>query len=238
MALARDTKTNAAGVGSGTTALTWSHTCTGSSLGLFVIVGGWFSNASPAITVTYNSVSMTGLTLSRNSTSGDCQQIFYLVAPSTGSNTVSVGHASSNWEMVCTSISFTDCHQTTPMGTVSNATGNGTAITTTVTTVSGDYAVDGCSFDSSSGSRTGTMTAHTGRTEICNQVAGTGDRGCHSEMTAPGTSQACEWTASSTVQWAQSAVAVKPIASQDTPELYGRPMGVRGQNQMHQLLAQ
>ncbi len=54
-----------------------------------------------------------------------------------------------------------------------------------------------------------------------------------------GTTQSASGTLASSINWGLQVVVCKlPTASQDTPELRGRPFGLRGQVQMNQLLAQ
>lgn len=66
---------------------TWSHTCTGSNIGLFI---GMVTTSGLASAATYNSVSAS-LTDSIASTNGCTgQTLFFLANASTGSNTVSV----------------------------------------------------------------------------------------------------------------------------------------------------
>lgn len=80
MAIAFDTATD----GGSTTS--YSHICTGSNLILLVSVGVLTGNTP---TVTYNSVSMTQLT-STASSIGFTFFTFYLINPSTGSNSVAI----------------------------------------------------------------------------------------------------------------------------------------------------
>lgn len=87
MAIAFDTSTIG---GSGTAS--YSHTCTGTNLALFVAIDDVNANVTG---VTYNGVSMTLLnSVARTSTFGSTVYIYYLLSPATGSNTVSISKTS------------------------------------------------------------------------------------------------------------------------------------------------
>lgn len=91
MAIARDSS-SIIGSASSSSPITWSHTCTGQNLILIVGVEYSFSAASPTVTAsaTYNGVSMTQITYQNDPDSHAGEQLFYLINPTTGSNTVSV----------------------------------------------------------------------------------------------------------------------------------------------------
>lgn len=85
--------------------VTWSHTCTGSSLILFI---GIFAGGDVVTAVTYNSVAATQIAKLNLSGAGELY-LYYLLAPSTGSNTVSVTLSSGT--AAGTSSSYTSAKQ-------------------------------------------------------------------------------------------------------------------------------
>ena len=130
---------SAAGVyGSGPT-ITWSHTCTGSSLVLVVGIA-MRSNSASVTRVTYNGVALiqVGTTYVDSSNTGYNLAQFYLASPATGTHTVSVTVSNANG--VCgISQSFTGCS-----GTVNNqttATGGG-FLSIGVPSAAGNYVAD------------------------------------------------------------------------------------------------
>ena len=84
MAIAYDAVSSGGGVGAGDK--TWSHTVTGSNT---ILVVGVTSYNGDSPTVTYNGVSMTQA-IARNGSNSLGSRIFYLVNPTTGTNTVSI----------------------------------------------------------------------------------------------------------------------------------------------------
>lgn len=157
---------DAAGPSTGTTCsncrtINWSHTVSGSNTLLVVGVGlGDSPDTSGNITVTYDGVSMTsaGIRHSGDLTAGYVQ-MFYLVAPHSGTHTVSVdaGYTGAGGQtLIGGSISFDGVSQSTPVRNITtNATGGGGAasISVSVTSATGnmvvDAAVTGTSFTSS-----------------------------------------------------------------------------------------
>jgi hypothetical protein len=116
---------------SGSSSLSWSHTCTGSNLILFVAVGT--GNNSPS--VTYNSVSMTQV--ASTSQSGYYTYLFYLVAPATGSHNVVVTLNSGTNVIFGQSTSYTGAKQSGVPDASTTATdaGTGNPLAPSVTTV-------------------------------------------------------------------------------------------------------
>lgn len=126
MAIAYDTSVNKQGwIDTNTTnPITWSHTCSGDNRILFVSVKSYQAEPSG---VTYNSVSLTKLAQIVNGS--DYTTIYYLIAPATGSNTVSVAFSSRSQYTAGISSSYTGVLQSTPptyntAQTASNVTGS------------------------------------------------------------------------------------------------------------------
>ncbi len=104
--------------------VTWAHVCTGSELVLYVgVFVGTNVHADSDFTitgVTYNSVSMTqvGSTVHSGGSTTGCIRLYRLIAPATGSNTVSVNYTfvngTTNDALGGGSVSFTGVNQSTP----------------------------------------------------------------------------------------------------------------------------
>lgn len=137
---------------SGTTAtaqssLTWSHTCTGANLALFVSAA--YAGDTPTITgVTYNSVAMTqvwqldasGGVVARSSG-------WILVNPATGTHNIVVTYSPAGAGYnAAAATSWTGVNQTTPNRTATTGGGGGGSNPATLTvsnSQSGDVVVDG-----------------------------------------------------------------------------------------------
>lgn len=109
----------------------YSHTCSGSNRILIVSLCT-LAGATP--TVTYNGVSMSK-DFGTGSISGFVIQTFYLLAPSTGSNTIEISSAGSDYSSIATSYtgvlqsSFPDSHaQTVGALNTSPVTGSTTVV--------------------------------------------------------------------------------------------------------------
>lgn len=115
MAVAFDAASTGGGNAPNTTAITWSHTCTGANLVLLVVVA-LRSDTATGTTITYNSVALTLVRRLQQGTRGVTLEVWRLIAPATGANTVSVA-ASANVVTAAAAISYTGVDQTTPVGT-------------------------------------------------------------------------------------------------------------------------
>lgn len=147
-------------VGGGLTSpLTYTHTVTGSQTVLYIgVVAGIVSfGAHPAgnqdsdfvITgVTYNGVAATqvGTNLHPNNSTTGYVALYRLVAPSTGTNTVSISFTLANPSSFDTvaagSISFTGVDPVTPDSNLTTATGNGTGPAVTVSSAVGNQVLN------------------------------------------------------------------------------------------------
>ena len=134
-----------AGISSGAT-LTWNHTvtATGSDVLLTVGVTVGRSNDKPLLlAVKYDGVPMTsaGIVHSNNRTAGFVQ-LFYLVAPVTGTRPVQVTMTGGSGAISAGSVSFTGVNQTTPIRNVTTAVGDSTTPNVTVASAPGNMVVD------------------------------------------------------------------------------------------------
>ena len=116
----------------GATSLSYSHTCTGSNLILFVGIN-LFNPGSDLVTgVTYGGVALTQLT--KQNAQGSEVYLYYLIAPTTGANNIVIS-TSSSVDIRSISASYTGVIQITSIdnSTVNNA--NASTITTSLTTI-------------------------------------------------------------------------------------------------------
>lgn len=134
--------------------VTWSHTCTGTNLVLYVFVSPSFSNTPVPTGVTYNGVAMTALPSSP--TTGDLQGDklwgWYMINPPTGAHTVSVSMSPQSQYLTAFSISYTNQDQVTPFGSAFQnqheaAGGANTTNTVAITSASGELGLFVASHD-------------------------------------------------------------------------------------------
>jgi hypothetical protein len=148
-------------------AVTWSHTCTGVDRLLVVSVGLWQDVAGTGtITgITYNSVAMTqGAALT---TGAMRTEIWYLINPTTGSNTVSATVSGNTDARKFASMSYVGAHQSVVFD-ASNTGGASTGgPTATLTTLLRDCWVQ----DATTKFGTGAFTLNGGQTVIVNEAA-------------------------------------------------------------------
>lgn len=144
-----------------TNGLSFSHTCTGSNGMLLVSV----YNASTTVTsVTYNSVAMT--LIDSSGTSNANVQLYYLIAPTTGANTLVVS-SSGGGVLGASSASYTGVKQSAqPDNSVRQSSGT-SPNTTTLTTVA-----DNCWTVLGAVDQDGSLAASTGSTARDTRQAG------------------------------------------------------------------
>lgn len=186
--------------------ISWSHTCTGSNLLLLVGVSDTvdWTTQSAFPTGTYGSQSLTKIqTKQTNNTSntGICGQ-WGLIAPSTGTHTITVTGASgtqAQWQ--AGSDSYTGCDQTTGWTNLTTSFGNSTTVSGTLASVaSGDWSNAVCgAYDVL------TSTAGTSRWNQSGGSGGEGQTGAGADSSSSG-SVTISWTQASTQFWSWCAV--------------------------------
>lgn len=205
MALAIDAISSAHGTGS---SLTFAHTCTGLNR-LLVVWVSYFDSADAPTGATYNGVAMTAIPSSTAANGNYKIAGFYLIAPATGPNNIVVSFSGAMSDMGAGAVSFTDAHQTTPLGTAVTATGTNTTPSVTVTTSAGEIVVDGLVIVHG-----GTLTVDGSQTQRWNSIASNGfQKYAGSTETASGASTPMGWNNSSSQQWAIGAVPIKPVSA-------------------------
>jgi len=125
------------------TTLSWSHTCSGGNRLLTVSISVGFADSTVSTTATYNGVAMISATkvYSNNQNLGYIE-LFYLVAPATGSHTVAITCNTAS-DLVGGSVSFTGVKQSAPVNNINAKFGNDTTPTVTIKSSVGDMVVNG-----------------------------------------------------------------------------------------------
>lgn len=190
--------------------ISWSHTCSGTDRVLYVGIA--CSNNGATLSATYNSVSMTSLgKRSSNDQSQGFAQLFRLIAPATGSNTVLVSLASGTADLEGGSISFTGVDQTTPDGTPVTGISATSSVSVDVPTDSSQSMV----VDVTSCGSTISSSGQTNRW-LNNQNGSSGaGNGAGSTAVGTGSNVAMSYSRGASEWWAIVAVEVKPVAAGD-----------------------
>lgn len=204
MALAIDATSSATGGGAGP--FTWLHTCAGSDRCLLVGIA-YYDSGDTISAVTYNGDALTEVPSSTVSNGQYTTAFYSLVAPDTGSNTVSVTFTGFVFDFGAGAVSFTGADQTTPLGTAVTATGTDTTPTVTVTSASGEIVVDALTIVHG-----GTLTVDGSQSQRWNSTGAFGFIK-YAGSTEPGASSTTmSWSNSTSQAWAIAAVPVKPVS--------------------------
>lgn len=119
---------------------TWAHTCNGSDRLLVVTASiQQDAGAGTIASMTYGGVSMTKVTQADNSDMRS--EVWYLIAPTTGSNTVSVTITGATNSVKMSSISYTGAAQSSVVDVSNTATGSSGSPTVSVTSTVDDALV-------------------------------------------------------------------------------------------------
>jgi hypothetical protein len=203
MALAVDAFSS--GTAGNSTTVSWSHTCTGSDRYLRVGVSIWQFGGETVSSVTYNGVALSQL--STADTGNAHAELWHLIAPDTGTNTVLVTLSGTPQGIVAGAVSFTDAHQTTPAGTAVTATGTSSAPSVAASSASGELVQDVVCIDN-----VGNLSVGAGQTARWNTTTGGGwaDGGGSTE---PGDATVTmNWSSTGSGAWAIIACPVRPTA--------------------------
>ncbi len=166
----------------GVTSLSWSHTASGTNRAVYVSVAlGSYSASSRTTTVTYGGISMTSVSKTFcNNGGGGYVQLFRLLAPATGAQTVAVTVSSPGAiSIVAGSVSFTGVDQTTPEAHTATNYGSSAAASVGITSVAGNMVLDATANGSGAAS-----SSQTNR--WLNNADGDSSGGCGASSTAAG----------------------------------------------------
>ncbi|HEX9061348.1 MAG TPA: hypothetical protein VF941_14305 [Clostridia bacterium] len=167
MAIARDSHTfKGQTLG---TPVTWSHTCTGSNLALFVGIRNQSSNSDDVTSVTYNGVAMTLIPGGKINNNGAYVYLYYLFAPATGTNTVSVSTSNAADTVTGFSVSYTGVKQSGMPDASNTATSATSSISASLTTVANN-----CWYIAIEGNNQNTISSTGGGLTLLDQTGGAG----------------------------------------------------------------
>lgn len=181
-----------------TTSLSWSHTVGAGGANRFLIVGVSLKSTSSVTNVTYGGQNMAYL--GAQSSGANRVELWYKVAPLENANSVVVTLPSS-LHAVGGATSWTEVHQTTPLGTIASATAVSTTPSVSVGSNTGDVVVDVLAHGG------GVPTVDASQTQRWKLSQG-GFRAAGSSEDGGATSTTMSWTASSG-EWAIAGVALK-----------------------------
>ena len=138
MALAIDTSTGASDLTGSATSLTWSHTCTGSDLVLFVSAAT-NGNSDRISGITYNGVAMTRVPTNGFVGDGSTQPVssymYYLINPATGAHNVVISVPGNSSNISGDSMSYTGAYQVSQPDSSAKNNGSGATLALTTTVV-------------------------------------------------------------------------------------------------------
>lgn len=197
------------------TSLTWSHTCTGSELVLYVLTsvesdtGG--HTAQTVSGITYNTVALTKITSKyvTGDTDNGCE-IWRLIAPATGANNIVVTYTGEVDGSFGAGVSFTGADQTDPDEAtgVGETTPAGASCSASLTTLTANDILLNILHATNSGT---VLTKDANDTQLYNEAT-TGDHFnavAYSSVTTA-TNYTRTWTASPNDVMAMAIVAIKP----------------------------
>ena len=191
------------------TSITFSHTCTGSGLILFVSVSSLDGTLADRIVsgITYNAVAMTLIDIADNP--NHRSELWFLLAPATGANNVIVTMGGTCLRIWPGAVSYTGVSQTTPEAD-NVATGTSTTASVAVTTLTNNAWV----IDSMGHAGAGDETVGAGQTERVESPTIGGAQGNVSDEgpNTPAGSVTMSWTFGSSRIWATVAAAFRPAA--------------------------
>lgn len=114
-----------------------------------------FTAAANTITgITHNGVALTQSAVGKITTNDYSVDVFRLVAPATGSQTVTATVSASGSNKILTCVAFTGADQTTPHGTGASYSGTGDPMTATITIPAGGMGVLFCTNNEEGGTFT------------------------------------------------------------------------------------
>ena len=185
---------------------TWSHTCSGSDR-LLRVTTSHFDSSDTISSITYNGVALTAVPGGSTNNGQYYVTAYYLIAPDTGTHDIVVTVTGSVFDFGAGAISYTDAHQTTPLGTAVTATGTSTTPSVTVSSAADELVDDGLVIIHG-----GTLSVGAGQTQRWNAIASSGFIKYAGSTEGGAASTTMSWSNSSSQTWAIVAVPIKPTA--------------------------
>lgn len=190
----------------------WAHTCTGVNRYLTVGVSMLSVGGASVNSITYNSVALSLIKAQASAVGAIRSELWGLVAPATGSNTIVVT-LSASLDSASGAVSYTGVEQTTPYEAANSATATNVGAadaTVNVTTVAdNDWTFDNVATDDTA------ITVGAGQTSR-NNVTGTLGSGAMSTEgpKTPAGTVAMSWTNVDALKtWSTVAAALRPVAA-------------------------
>ena len=193
---------------------TYTHTVGTTGSNTILVVTVCWRGGTSIDSVTYNGVAMSQIRKETNTTVNS--EIYYLVNPATGTNTVSISHSSVQ-HLASIGISLYGVDQNNPIDSNSGANGSSTGpVTTTLTTTQPNTWIIDAGLTRTLSSETLTMAAMTNRTQRHN--ANTAANGIRDGVSTVGPAASAgnyimEWTKSIDNEWAITAAAFAPAGN-------------------------
>jgi hypothetical protein len=187
----------------------WNHTVSGTNR--LLIVGVSVFAVGTVTGVTYNGVALTHISACDGTNGLYHTEIWYLIAPATGTHSVVVT-LSTSLTSIASAVSYVGVHQTSPTEASSINQGTGTPATDAVTTIADrDVVIDCVSTSDAS------ITVHAGQAQRANNTGALGSGAMSdSGLLAPTTMKTMQWDAIGVLDtWVQSAVALRPYTASD-----------------------
>jgi hypothetical protein len=207
----------------GTTSITWAHTCTGANRLLTVHLGCTGNSSTPLTSGTYNGVALVSSAQTFDNFAG-WTRTFYLVNPSEGTNNVvlTTGTGISNGRAI--SRSWTGVDQANPVGACVVGIGLSTTPSLTVPSASGEVIVD------TVGANTTRITGATA-SQTDPKLSDASPARAGNAYKAGETSVTLSWSVSSlTLAWVEHGLPIKPyvVSGISLPGVGGLFLGKTG----------
>lgn len=195
-----------------TSSYNWSHTCTGSDRYLLVGVSMLSVGGSSVSSITYNSVNLTKLGHIASVSGAVRSELWGLVAPSTGSNSIAVT-LSGALDSAANASSYTGVHQTSPTEAFNSASATNVGAadaTVDITTVAdNDWVIDNAATDDTA------ITVGAGQTQRGNVTGTLGSGAMSSEgPKTPAGAVTMNWAnVAALATWSTVGIALRPTAA-------------------------
>ena len=194
-----------------TTSLSWFHSV-GSGSNRILIVGVSYSSGSVTTsTVTYGVTSLTRIGVQAATSNQNRTELWYLLAPPTGSSTVAVAVSPAR-EVAASSISYTGVSQTTPLNTFVSATGQSNTASVNAPSAPGELVVDTVSANGDANyvnpgaGQQSQWILQTGTTALNVRSGGSREPGASPTVNM-------SWTLGQSSYWSIGAVSLKPAGT-------------------------
>jgi len=205
--------TTSTGTVSSNSVVTWSHTVSGANT--LLICSAHISSGGAVSAFTFNSVALTAKATRASSASNYLVEMWFLIAPASGTHTVSLTLASGADNLVGGCTSFTGADQTTPLGSASTNTNNDDLETSppSIVVPSSGLGYDVAFFGNSSGDCSQTRTPGGSQTKRFDDCVGSVAFHSIGVSSTISTSTTMSWTNLSGGVEAQIAVPINPVGA-------------------------